>query len=73
MMIRYFDLEGRVNKIPSFEEVKKAILSFDAGINLLRWNCLIKEDDYLEAVTTGHSIMGRGYYILEGLHNKQEL
>lgn len=60
MMIHYFDMENCfVHKVPKKEE-----LNLPAGVELLAWKCNIKTLDYLEKVTTGHSIMGRGYYIV---------
>lgn len=61
MMIHYFDLENCfVHKIPDPKELK-----LPEGVVLRDWKCNIKTLDFLEPVTGGHSIMGRGYYILE--------
>lgn len=61
MMIHYFDLQGKIACVPSEEQVKKA-----AKAKLLAWQCKIKEGEELKAVWDGHSLMGRGYFILEG-------
>ena len=69
LMIHYFDLEECVvKKVPEPEELK-----LPGGIVLRAWHCTIRPGDYLEKVTTGHSLMGRGYFILqeeEGLQDK---
>ena len=38
----------------------------DNCIQLLRYNCTIKKGDFLSSTPTGHSLMGRGYFILQG-------
>lgn len=63
LMIHYFDLEGDVNYVPSEEEVNR--LMQEKGYRLLQWNCRINPGERLEKVSDGHSLMGRGYYILE--------
>ena len=69
-MIHYFDLEECVvKKVPEPEALKLPV-----GIVLRAWHCTIRPGDYLEKVTTGHSLMGRGYFILQeeedGLQDK---
>lgn len=60
MMIHYFYLKpGTVIKLPT----KENLSNFHC---LKDYICNIKKGDYLETVTDGHSIMGRGYFILEG-------
>lgn len=61
MMIHYFDLQGKIVCVPSEEQVKKAVEA-----KLLAWQCNIKAGEELKAVSDGHSLMGRGYFILEG-------
>jgi len=63
MMIHYFDMEGRVNTVPDRAAAEKAVA--DNGAGLIDWNCNIHPGDLLEPVTTGHSLMYRGYYITE--------
>jgi biotin carboxylase len=60
MMIHYFYLSsGTVTNLPSAEN--------NLNISCLKkYECNIQLGDYLEKVTDGHSIMGRGYFILEG-------
>lgn len=61
MMIRYFDLEGKVEVVPNEKEVKEVL-----GDALVIWNCNINVGDDLAKVSDGHSLMGRGYFVLEG-------
>lgn len=62
LLIRYFALpEGIVRRVPEKEE-----LSLPDGVCLRAWECDIHPGDRLERVTCGHSVMGRGYFILEG-------
>ncbi|MCR5398769.1 MAG: ATP-grasp domain-containing protein [Lachnospiraceae bacterium] len=63
LMIHFFDMEGRVKTVPDREAIKKAIEAY--GASLTDWNCNIHPGDELESVTTGHSLMYRGYYIVE--------
>ncbi len=63
MMIHYFDLEGTAGTVPDKESAEKAIA--DAGAKLVEWNCTIQPGDDLEKVANGHSLMGRGFYIVE--------
>jgi len=68
MQIRYFDFNDVViKKIPTLDELKS-----DDDINLIKWNCNIKVGDYMVKVTDGHSIMGRGFFIVEG-KNREDL
>lgn len=62
MMIHYFDLEGRVVTVPKQAEVESIL-----GKEMAVWQCNIKEGDVLSRVSDGHSLMGRGYFVLEGL------
>lgn len=61
MMIHYFDMEGRVCRIPDRASVERATEG-----SLAAWNCAIREGEILKPVSDGHSLMGRGYFILEG-------
>ena len=61
MMIHYFDLEGEVNTVPNIEKIESCL-----GIKPVIWQCNIKEGDILAKVSDGHSLMGRGYFVLEG-------
>ncbi len=63
LMIHYFDMEGTVKTVPNRAEAEKVISDYDA--KLIDWNCNINPGDTLESVTTGHSLMYRGYYIVE--------
>ena len=73
MMIHYFDMKGRVTDVPARGQVEEAL---DA--RLAAWNCNIKEGEELSPVSDGHSVMGRGYFVLEGgnasfLHGQAEI
>lgn len=62
IQIRFFDFEDvKMIKIPNEKE-----LCENKDINLLYWQCNIKENDILNKVINGHSIMGRGFFIIEG-------
>lgn len=61
MLIHYFDMQGKVNYVPDLEEVQKT-----CGANVVAWECNLKEGEELSPVSDGHSIMGRGYFVLEG-------
>ncbi len=63
-MIHYFDLSGKVMGVPGEEQVRQAVPS------LIGWDCRIREGDELTPVSDGHSLMGRGYFILEGEERK---
>lgn len=61
MMIHYFDMEGRVTEVPTKQELEARLQqSFNA------YCCNLKKGENLSPVTTGHSVMGRGYFVLEG-------
>ena len=65
LLIRYFDLKpGRVTAVPDPEALKR-------HFPLLDYVCSIRPGDELSEVTDGASVMGRGYYILEGESNAQ--
>lgn len=66
MMIHYFDLEGCVAYVPNKNEIEKTL-----GIEFVVWQCNIKEGDVLSKVSDGHSLMGRGYFVLEGESEKE--
>ena len=61
MMIHYFDLEGQVLHVPKQAEVEEML-----GREVVIWQCNIKEEEVLSKVSDGHSLMGRGYFVLEG-------
>ena len=66
-MIHYFDIEGIIKNVPTKSEVEAAL-----GQKVITWKCNINSGDELLRVCDGHSLMGRGYYILEG-ENEVEL
>lgn len=61
MMIHYFDMEGKAEWVPD-----KLYIENILGISFTAWECHIKDGDILCSVSDGHSLMGRGYFILEG-------
>lgn len=61
MMIHYFDLEGEAAEVPKRQELESRL-----GITFTDWQCSIQRGEVLGKVSDGHSLMGRGYYILEG-------
>ncbi len=64
VMIHYFDMKGCVLTVPDRDQAEKAIKEYD--VRIIEWKCNINPCDHLEVVTTGHSLMNRGYYIIEG-------
>lgn len=65
--IKYFDFENMtVSYVPEEEEVRKSV-----DCKLIKWKCNIQKGDYMGKVTDGHSIMGRGYFILEGENDEK--
>ncbi|MBR5597793.1 MAG: ATP-grasp domain-containing protein [Lachnospiraceae bacterium] len=68
MMIHYFDMEGEVKEVPTLEQVKEVIRD-----SLVIWQCNIKEGDMLLKVSDGHSLMGRGFFVLEGKNEEKLL
>lgn len=69
MMIHYFDGQGRVARVPDRLQIEYYTRQ-DAKAGelrrLLAWQCRLTEGERLDPVSDGHSLMGRGYYILEG-------
>lgn len=65
MMIRYFDLQGLVLEVTGEKEAEELIGRIP-DISLLEYSCSIQKGQYLNPVNTGHSLMGRGHFILEG-------
>ena len=73
MMIHYFDMQGKVTNVPARGQVEEAL---DAQLEA--WSCNIKKGEELPPVSDGHSVMGRGYFVLEGgntsfLHSQAEI
>lgn len=60
MLIHYFDMSGRVKRVPDRREAQRA-----AGIPVVAWECHIEENEVLQPVSDGHSLMGRGFFVLE--------
>lgn len=62
VQMRFFDFNDVIiKKVPTKEELSKIL-----GEDLISYNCNIKEQEYMEKVINGHSIMPRGYFIIKG-------
>lgn len=62
IQIRFFDFNNVVVEyVPTEYEIRKKL-----GDNLIRWECNIKTREHLGKVVNGHSIMGRGFFIVNG-------
>ena len=60
MLIKYFDLaEGIVRSLPDKAEI-------EAMPGVICYNCMMTAGDRIGMVTDGRSVMGRGFYIVEG-------
>ena len=69
MLIHYFDGQGRVTKVPDAMQIEQLLQkerNSGEQTKLIRWHCNITAGEILQPVSDGHSVMGRGYYILEG-------
>ena len=65
LRIRYYDLPvGRVTKVPQEDEIRRLP-------QVLAYVCNIKPGDVLGKVQNGASVMGRGYYILQGQDSRE--
>ena len=78
MMIHYFDMQGEVKQVPDQVQVEQTIKELQqiskkglSEVSLTKWECRIKEGEILQPVSDGHSLMGRGYFILEGDDQKE--
>lgn len=61
MLIHYFDMQRKISHVPDREQTARAIKA-----KLAAWECNIKDGEILQAVSDGHSLMRRGYFVLEG-------
>lgn len=62
IQIRFFDFEETVvDRVPSLKELEQ-----NCQCNIICWNCNIRPGDYMNKVINGHSIMDRGFFIVEG-------
>ena len=66
LMIHYFDMEGRVRHVPDRKQAEQAI-----NAKLTAWECHLKKGEELQPVSDGHSVMGRGYFVIEGESSSQ--
>ena len=74
MMIHYFDGQGQVARVPDRIQIETVMLrgaKESARCRLLAWRCNLMKGEVLGTVCDGHSVMGRGYYILEGTDRQQ--
>lgn len=68
IQIRFFDFEEvTIKRVPTLDELKRS-----GNCNIVVWNCDIENGQYMEKVMNGHSIMGRGFFIVEG-KNEEDL
>lgn len=66
IQIRFFDFEDMIiKKVPTIEELEES-----GRCNMVMWNCNIKPGEIMNKVVNGHSIMGRGFFIVEGIEEK---
>ena len=68
MLIHYFDMQGKVASVPHKEDVERM-----TGADVAAWECHIKEGEELGPVSDGHSLMGRGFFVLAGDSNAELL
>lgn len=62
IQIHFFDFEDKtIKEVPTIEELKQ-----NNECDIIMWNCNINVGDYMNKVVNGHSIMGRGFFIVEG-------
>lgn len=62
VQIRFFDFEnGIIDKVPTLVELEAS-----GKCHIINWNCQIKEGDYMQKVVDGHSLMGRGFFVVKG-------
>ena len=58
-----------IENMPDEEEIRRLLAKAEAAddtCELICWNCTIEEGEELDSVSDGHSLMGRGYFVLEG-------
>lgn len=62
LQMRFFDFSDvTITKVPTKWQLSKFL-----GEDLISWNCNIKEQDYMNKVVDGHSIMNRGFFVVRG-------
>ena len=78
MMIHYFDMQGEVKQVPDQVQVEQTLKELHQisenglpEVSLIKWECHIIAGEALQPVSDGHSLMGRGYFILEGDDQKE--
>ena len=64
MMIAYFDMSGKVVSVPDEDHLR-------SKYPIIEYRCNILPGTVLGSVTDGHSLMGRGYYILKAADRSQ--
>ena len=76
MLIHYFDGQGRVNRVPNARQIEQLLQNGQNSreqVKLICWHCNVTEGEILQPVSDGHSVMGRGYYILKGSDEQEML
>lgn len=62
LQIRYFDFQyGVIKRVPTRQELVSS-----GKCKIIRWECQIQKGDYMNQVVDGYSLMGRGFFIIEG-------
>lgn len=64
MMIHYFDMEGTVQQIPTKQQMEESLAR--TACRLVTYQCNLQRGELLCQVSDGHSLMGRGYFVVEG-------
>lgn len=66
LQIRFFDFEDKIiKKVPDLK-----FLLDSKKCNIIKWECNIKDGDYMNKIINGHSIMDRGFFIVEGKNER---
>lgn len=63
MMIHYFDMTGIVNHVP--DDAEASLAAEKADCKLIAYECRLQKGENLCPVSDGHSLMGRGFFVLE--------
>lgn len=71
LMIHYFNYEGIVKNLPSVNDVSNILSRYN--LRLIRWNCKLTKGSHLDYVDNGHSLMQRGFFIIESDSNQYNI
>lgn len=68
LMLHYFNMENCfIHDLPTEEQVREIL---PENVKLRKWECNMKMLDYQGRITDEASLLGRGYFILEGPKDK---